>query len=285
MKQEELKDSTKILLAIDGSKISQNTTSAAIQIAKMLSLEVFGLYVIDEELIMNDYADYGKELGIDEPSLIRSDRAALFKKRGHEALRRMKSKCQASGVLATTEIGLGGVGEMILDQAQEASFLAIGRRGNGHPDNSDYLGRNFRHIAHRIKLPLLVGGNSMKHLKKLLLAYNGGERAKKALAWTKQLQNHGFLEMLVLLVKEDDGPSTKIWREEIDSEFSQSRMRDFRVATQRGNPADEIVKTAMKSESDLIIMGGYRHKSLLEWLEGNTLDSVLRKIPLPVLVA
>jgi nucleotide-binding universal stress UspA family protein len=285
MKQEELKNSAKILLAIDGSIISQNTTSPAIQIAKMLNLEIFGFYVIDEELIMDDYADYGKELGIDEPSILRSERAASFEKRGQEALQWMKSECQKSGVPVTTEIGLGEVGEMILGQTQEASFLAIGRRGNGHPDSSDYLGTNFRHIAHRTKLPLLVGGDSSKPLKKLLLAYNGGERAQKALAWAKQLQNHGFFKMLVLLVQEDDGPSTKIWREKIDSEFSQSRTRDFQVIAQSGNPADEIAKTAMKSESDLIVMGGYRHKSLLEWLEGSTLDSVLRKAPLPVLVA
>jgi nucleotide-binding universal stress UspA family protein len=34
----------------------------------------------------------------------------------------------------------------------------------------------------------------------------------------------------------------------------------------------------------LIIMGGYRHGAVLEWLVGSTVDQVLCHTPLPVLV-
>jgi nucleotide-binding universal stress UspA family protein len=285
MKQEELGDLTKILLAIDGSEISRNTTSIAIQIAQILSIEIFGLYVIDEELVMNDYADYGKELGINEPSFSRGDRAALFEKRAQEVLQWLTSKCQGSSVGVATEIGLGGVTEMILNQAQKASIMAIGRRGNGHHDSSDYLGKNFRHIAHRTNLPLLVGGDSRKPIKKLLLCYNGGERSQKALAWAKQLQSRGGIDALALVVQEDDGAhSAGVWAESIKSQLSQTRIKNFRLITRKGNPPDEIVKAAVKNESDLIVIGGYRHKPPLEWLTGSTADAVLRNTPLSVLI-
>lgn len=284
MKQEELKSLNKILLAIDGSEISLSTTRTAIQLAKLLSAEILGLFVIDEELVLNGYADYNKELGTEELSLSRIEKKALFENKGHDVLQWMKSKCQESGVRVTAEIGLGGVREVILSQAQEASFLAIGRRGNGHSDSTDYLGRNFRYIAHRIKIPLLAGGDSARSLYKILLAYNGGEEAQRAKAWVQQLQNHGFFKISAVIVQEDDDSSADVWREEIESEFSRGRTKDFAVIMQRGNPPEEITKTAIASESDLVIIGGYRHKSFMEWLEGSTLDSVLRTIPLPVLV-
>jgi nucleotide-binding universal stress UspA family protein len=285
VKQKELKRLTKILLAIDGSEISLNTASTTIQLSKVLPAEVFGLYVIDEELVLDDYADYKKELGVEELSLSRTEKAALFKNRGREILKRLKSWCRESGVRSVTEIGLGGVGEMVLEQAQKASILAVGRRGDGHHGKADYLGKNFCHIAHRSKIPLLVGGDKAKPLKKILIAYNGRERAQKALDWAKRFQDNGSFEMLALVVQEEDHPSVHDWEEDVKSEFSQNRIKNFRLITQKGNAAERIAETAVKSESDLVIMGGYRHKALFEWLEGSTLDSVLRKMPLPVLVA
>jgi nucleotide-binding universal stress UspA family protein len=285
MKQKESGSLTKILLAIDGSEISWNTATTSIEVAKALDIKILGLYVIDEELVLNDYADYMKELGVKELLLSRADKAALFKNRGHEILQKLKSRCHEAGVLATTEIGLGGVEKMVMDQAQKAMILAIGRRGNGHPDSPDYLGKNFRHCAHRSKIPLLVGGDRAKPLKKILIAYNGRERAQKALNWAKRFLDHGTFEMLGLVVKEEDSSSVRVWEEDIKSEFSQNGIKNFRLIIQQGNASERIVETAVTSQSDLVIMGGYRHKALLEWLEGSTLESVLRKMPLPVLVA
>lgn len=284
-KQEDSNPLDRILLTLDGSEMSWNTASTAIEMAKILGIDIFGLYVIDEGLVVDDYADYQKELGVQEPSLSRVEKAALFENKGKVILKRLTSWCHDSGIRVTTEIGLGGVGEMVLKQAQGASILAIGRRGNGHADNPDYLGKSFCHVAHRSKIPLLIGGDRRKPLKKILIAYNGRERAQRALSWVRLLQTHQSFELLVLIVQEKDSPSVRIWKEEIQSEFLQNRIRNFQLITQQGNAAEQIAETAMKSNSDFVIMGGYRHKALLEWLKGSTLDSVLRKIPLPVLVA
>jgi nucleotide-binding universal stress UspA family protein len=281
----ELKMSKKILVAIDGSEISWNTARIAIQLAKVLNTEILGLHVIDEELVLNDYAEYQKELGKYEAPLSRTEKAELFESRGHEILELLKSWCQDSDIQATTEIGLGGVGETVLKQGGEAMILAIGRRGNGHPNISDYLGKNFRYTAHRTEVPLLVGGDSAKALNKILLAYNGSTRAKKALQWAKQLQQQGSFEILALVVQEDDDFSIRDFEKEVKTEFSQSGVKNFRLIMRKGIPSDEISITAMDSKSDIVLMGGYRHSAVLEWLEGSTLDSVLRKITLPVLVA
>ncbi len=286
MKQKKSKRLTKILLALDGSEISRNTANTSIEVAKLFCLKILGLYVVDEELVVNDYADYQKELGLEKLSLSRPKKEALFETRGREILQWLKSRCEESGVRVTTEIGVGGVWDMTLIHAKEASLLALGRRGNGHPAEPNYLGTNFRHIAHRLNIPLFVGGDKVPQIKKILLAYNGEGRAQKALAWAKKFQDHASCELITLVVRENNKPdSNKDWLEEIKSQLHRSQIGDFQLIIKRGDPSDQIVKVAIKTESNLIIMGGYRHKTLLEWLEGSTLDEVLRRTRLPVLVA
>jgi nucleotide-binding universal stress UspA family protein len=285
MKKKESENLAEILLAIDGSKVSWNTLSTSIEVAKVLSMKISGLFVIDEELVANDYVDYRNELGVKELSLSRSEKANLYETRGREILQIMKTRCRESSVLATTEIGLGGVEQTVLDQAEKAEILAVGRRGNGHPETSDYLGRNFRRIAHPAKLPLLIGGDSAKTIEKILLAYNGRERAQKALGWAKRFLDHGTFELIAVVVKEKDGSSVQPWKEEIKSEFSPGKIENFRLISRRGSAGERIAETAVDSGADLLIMGGYRHKGLLEWVEGSTLESVLKKMLLPVLVA
>lgn len=285
MGRKELKDSNTILLALDGSKISNNTSVTTVQIAEMLRLEIIGLYVIDEELVTIDYADYAKELGVDGPSLSRADRAALFEKRGHDVLQWLNSSCEEHGVCMMTQMGMGGVWDVILSQARKANLLAIGRRGNGHPDDPNYLGSNFRHIAHRVRIPLLVGGDNVSEIKNLLLAYHGKERAQKALFWTEKLSGCSSGELKILVVQENDtSASNEAWLEDIRSHLLKCRINDSQLMIRRGDPSEQIVKVAMETESDLIILGGYRHKAPLEWLEGSTLDEVLRRTPLPVLI-
>lgn len=280
-----LETSKKILLAIDGSEISWNTARIAIQLAKVLSAEILGVYVVEEELVLNDYAKYQKELGIEEAPLSRTEKAELYENRGHEILHRLKSLCQESGVGVFVEMGLGGVGEMLTAQARKEYILALGRRGNGHPDSHDYLGKNFRFIAHRATSPLLIGGDSVKPLKRILLAYNGARRAKKALEWVKYLQYEGLVETIALIVQEDDDFSIRVSEKDVKTEFSKSGVKNFRLIMRKGIPSDEISIAAMDSRSDIVLMGGYRHSAVVEWMEGSTLDSVLRKIPLPVFVS
>ena len=140
MGQKELTDSNKIILALDGSRISKNTSVTTIQIAKMLRLEIIGLYVIDEELVTIDYADYSKELGVDDPSLTRADRAALFEKRGHDVLQWLNSSCEEHGVCMMTEMGMGGVWDIILNRTpnNRMSLSPVEIAGNYDDDNSDH---------------------------------------------------------------------------------------------------------------------------------------------------
>jgi len=276
----------RILIAIDGSDAVQSVINLAIRIAKAQALEIQGLYVVDEELILEDFSNYQIELGNTEQAMSRTDRAARFEERGHSVLQRLETRCLASGVPITVEMELGGVPELILKQAAHAQMLVLGRRGHSHANDLKHLGHNFLAIAHRVHLPMLVGGNEQPQPQRLLLAYNGQAHSQDALAWAARLQHSLSAEVMVVAIKEEDEDDLhQNWLEQIKMSLDQSDLTDYQLLVQRGQPTEGIVATVSEKEADLIVMGGYRHKALLEWLIGSTLDAVLRLTSVPVFIA
>lgn len=273
-----------LLVADDGSSAAQAAANVAVQIAQSRDSLVRGLYVVDEALILDTYADYRRELGNVPEVTSREDLITWFKKQGESALRELEANCQATQVAATTDLLFGGVPEMVLREADQAQLLALGQRGHGHASDSGYLGRNFRAIAHHTARPMLVGGDEERSMQRLLLAYNGGEHAQHAMTWAILLQRALHSDVVVLNVKEDDHTSRTMSSELVDH-LNQGELTNYHFLSREGQPAEEIVAAAMENDVDLIVMGRYHHTALLEWLVGSTLDRVLRHTGLPVLVA
>ena len=170
-----------ILIAQDGSQNAQNASMIAIQIARARQYQVQGIYVIDEALVMEGGSDFHRETDSDPLRLSRKERASQLETQGHEVLQWLESRCLDANVAVSTAIALSSIPETVIDKMKNAQLLAIGSRGHGHSMLTDYLGSNFKAIAHRAKIPMLVGGNHLRPLHNVLLAYNGQPHAKEVL--------------------------------------------------------------------------------------------------------
>jgi nucleotide-binding universal stress UspA family protein len=273
-----------ILVAQDGSPPAQAAASVAIQIAQSRNLVIRGLYIVDEALVLDTYADYQTELGDIGKPVSRDDLVARFMERGETALQSLAARCQAAGVPVTTEIEFGGVLELLLQEAAQVELLALGRRGHRHAVDPHRLGGHFRAIAHRIQRPLLVGGDQQRPIQRLLLAYDGSETAQRALGWASLLQQALSARVIVLAVQAS-GETPGQWALELETQVAQSNLGHYEFLTRMGQPGAEIVAVAAENQVDMIVMGRYHHIPLLEWLAGSTVDKVLRNTGLPVLVA
>jgi nucleotide-binding universal stress UspA family protein len=283
-----------ILVAEDHSLESRAAAHAALQIARNQDLTIEGLYVVDEVLALDTYANYHAELSVlsngsnnggREPTS-RAELVSWFEKQGKVALNWLETAGMEAGVPVTTKLLAGGVSELVLRDAAQARLLAIGRRGYSHKDDPESLGHNFRKIAHHVHLPMLVGGKKTPSLHRLLLAYHGQAHANEALAWTAQLQRDLSAEVIVLNVcEETESCQGAVSLEEIEDRLAHSDLAAHRFLTGQGQPAAEIAATAAANDVDLIILGHYRHSALVEWLVGSTVDRLLRATSLPVLIA
>ena len=269
-----------IVIAQDGSPAALAAAGIAIQIAQSQDLSVHGLYVVHETLALDTYADYGRELESDGEPASRAELLTWLEEQGDIALQMLEVRCQAASVPVTADLIAGGVPEMVLRQSEQARLLAIGRRGHGHEGDPDYLGGSFRAIAHHVHLPLVIGGDEQRTVRRLLLAYDGTKDAQLALAWASLLQPTLPAEVVVVAVQENGLQSTSAWLDE-----ARARLSGCQCLHRLGQPASEIVAAAEENQVDLIVMGRYRHTALLEWIMGSTVDRVLRGTQLPVLMA
>jgi nucleotide-binding universal stress UspA family protein len=274
------KRTSEILVAQDGSTSALAAAHIAIQIAQSQDLSVHGLYVVDETLALDTYADYRNELESNGEMTSRAELLTWFEEEGDAALQMLEVRCQAAGVPVTAELLAGGVPELVLRASKQARLLAIGRRGHGHEGDTHHLGRSFRTIAHHAHLPLIIGGDEARTVRRLLLAYDGTKHAQPALAWASLLQRTLPAEVMVVAVQENGLQSTSEWLGE-----ARAQLAGCQCLHRLGQPASEIVAAADETQADLIVMGRYRHTVLLEWLLGSTVDRVLRGTQVPVLMA
>ncbi|MGD2096070.1 MAG: universal stress protein [Desulfobacterales bacterium] len=283
-----------ILVADDHSREARAAAKMALQIAKVQNVAIRGLYIIEEVLALDPYADYQSELSF-LPSatndrkrrpISRAKLMGWFKIQGSLALDWLETESSEAGVPVTTKLVAGGVSELVLRNATRARLLAVGRRGHGHKDDSESLGHNFRKIAHHVHLPLLVGGEKTPSLHRILLAYHGQAHANDALILSEQLQRDLSAEVIVLTVREEtDSSNGAMSLEEIKNRLAHSDLAACRLLTGQGSPAHEIAAVAVANDVDLIILGRYRHSAMVEWLVGSTVDRLLRATSLPVLIA
>ena len=277
-------ESERILVAFDGSATARHAAEGAITVARDLNLEVNGLYVVDETLIFKTYEEYQDELGSDIEAASNAQLTEMFKARGEVELEWLASRCLAEGVRMTSEILFGGVPESILDRSKTVRFVVLGRRGHGHAQNPDHLGKFFHTIAYHAKCPLWVGGDIDRPLKRILVAYNGGEFANKALQFAEFLQSGIKCETLVMSVEELDDPGHK-WAKKVEAKLEECTIKGYRFLRKEGHPGTKIVQVAEDEQVDLILLGGHHYSAIVEWIVGSNLDYVLRNTSLPILIA
>jgi nucleotide-binding universal stress UspA family protein len=221
-----------------------------------------------------------KELGNDLP---KERHISLFEEEGTLALVEIKDIGREMGTAVTTEMIFGGIPEIILESAKQSNLLALGRRGNRHEKHSQHLGSNFRQIEHHAHIPLLIGGSepTQEELNRVLLAYNGNDLSRSALNWVEGLQTI-FTDIIVLSVKTKNEPGSA-WLEKRQEEISKSTLGHWDFVGMEGEPGPIITSTALARQADLIVMGAYRHRQLIEWASHRTLNYVLSNIDLPIM--
>lgn len=254
---EETSTNDTILVALDGSRPARAAANVAIQVAQAQHLTVRGLHIVDEPLLLDPYASYRPELGTTRPPMSPTEAITAFRLHGEEVLTWLEDRCQTAHVPVTSELLLEGVPELVLQEADPVLLLGLGRRGLGHADDPHHLGRYFRAIAHHAPCPFIAGGDEERELRRLLLAYDGSEQSRPALAWTLRLQHALSTDVTVPAIKQPDDRAAHERLQEVQEKLAQDDRPHYRLLARRGEPVAEIIHAATESQADCILMGGY----------------------------
>jgi nucleotide-binding universal stress UspA family protein len=270
------------LVALDGSVTAQKASNLAIQIARIEHQKISGLYIVDEALVLNTYTNYKEELGRYDLPSSRAELIKWFEAVGNEALDQLEQLCVRASIPVTTQLLFGGVPELVLENASQAQMLTLGRRGRRHEKNSEHLGSYFRQIAYHSPIPILAGGDIDRPIKHLFLLHDGSPGFDLVLDWTVRLQHHLSAKVYVAVM--DQGDQDQIPPDIVD-QMVQHELIDFYHQPLREESIHGVIEAILASETDLILVGGYHHPEILEWLVGSKNDQILRQSQLPVLIA
>jgi nucleotide-binding universal stress UspA family protein len=276
-----------ILVPADGSDDSWVALEQAIQIAGQEKGVIHGLFVADARLVEAPYMtsmyayDY---LPAYDPTAMEAalEASKRLEERGEQILVKVTEQCQQAGILVQTEQAEGNVSEIILDRAQQADLIVMGRHGEGAPWAGPLLGSTFEAVVRHAPVPVLASQAKVQPTTRLLVAFDGSERAQDGLGIAARWATER--EMPIVLLTVDDGHPGR----EQAYEEAQDLLRKQRLAVtplfRSGHPAEQILRAARVEDCDLIVMGAYGHSRFLEIFFGSTVDEVMRGATCPLLI-
>lgn len=271
----------RLVVAIDGSLPSRNSAQAAVQIAHKQNLNIRGLFVVGARSILEGDHDYEAELNLSDtasPDDLMND----FQIQGNEALDWLEEICRLSNVPVQGDLVFGGITEMILEEARQDHFLALGRRGHVHMNSPDTLGEHFQPIVSRLQAPILIGGAERTDFRCIYLVLTGEDEARKLLGWGEMLQ-HAFSSQ-VLISTYNDARTHGNFSDSAGDLLQKSNLVDYKILPDPVRSADEIRMVAVGQHADLLLMEGYRRVALGLWLEKHPIDDVLAASEITALV-
>ena len=245
-----------ILVAISGEGKSWVALDQAIQLAKMEQSDVRGLIVVPDDSTDSKYQE---------------EVEANFSECMQEA--------GLNGNLVHTE---GSVAETIIQRSRVNDLVVIRL---SHPPVAKLfprLGSGIRTLVRWCPKPILMVRNQITKFDKMLLAYDGSEKGKEALYITAYMAAKYGKCVSVLVVNDNKDKGQALLKEAKD--YLGEMCKHVTLRRNIGVLSEVILKAAQDEHVDCIVMGGYGLSPLLEALFGSTVDGVLRKTVVPVLV-
>ncbi|WP_346433140.1 universal stress protein [Breoghania sp.] len=177
----------RIIVLVDGSIYSRSVCEHAAWVASRTGaaitlLHVLGRHEAPEGTDLSGSLALGVRTALlKELSELDEKRAKLARQRGRAILDDAKAVVQAAGVEdVTTLLRHGDVVETVKELEGEAALLAVGKRGEAADFAKLHLGSNLERIARSVHRPLLVAARAFKPIESVLIAYDGGTSAMKA---------------------------------------------------------------------------------------------------------
>lgn len=245
-----------ILVAISGKARSWITVEQAITLGELEKSDVRGLVVY------------------------RKDEA--FRNKQDPLTQAFAERLEYSGLSGNLVFAPGKIAETIIQRTKVNDLLVLQIT---HPPDQRLFTRlesGIRKIVRRSTRPILMVHERVSPLKHMLVAYNGSPKSREALFIAAYLADRYQKRLTVVITEEEPGQGENLMLEV--SEILGDTEGRVLIRKSTGRVSDVIQQEVKICRADLIVMGGYGYPPLLEALLGSTVDDVLRRSRVPVLI-
>ena len=270
-----------VMVRLDGTAADEVRLAAANDIADLFQSQVIGLFLNVLPVVI------AAEDGIG------AIRAAELLQKAREAgdsiearLTQRLARLQKPMELRRFDILNDAAGDVAAREARAAdTFVAL--RPNGASQEPEYLVESVLFGSGRHILLVPNRKPTRATFDRILVAWNGTRESARALAEALPYL-HKAQQTTVVVV--DDEPPTEaqailgkdavnhLKHHGIKAALHYARLRNHDVGA-------TLIAEAQRLKADLIVMGGYGHSRLREWLLGGATYELLHKAPVPLLIA
>ncbi len=280
----------RIVALVDGSHYSESVCDHAAWVSRRAGSAVQIVHLISRKSLGGEPTNLSGSIGLGARTALLSElaeldaqKARLAQHRGRAILVDAESRLTADGIPdATTRLRHGEVVETLQEIEDDADLLVMGKRGEASSADSPLLGANLESAIRATRKPLLVASRAFTTPKRVMLAFDGGKSALKAVDFLAARPHYNDLECHLLSV----GAADVTRQRQLEGAATLLRDEGFTVHASHtdGQPESLITAEAQRREIDLLIMGAYGHSRIRNFIIGSTTTQVVRACRLPTLL-
>ena len=280
---------THILACIDASNYATSVVENAAWAAKRLNADIEILHVIQRKDAVAARHDLSGAVGLgaksallEELARIDESEGKLAQEKGRALLSAAKSHLEALGHAAPMLTHRhGGIVETVIEREEAADLVIIGKRGASADFAKGHLGSKVERVVRQSIRPVLVASRAFVEPQTILVAYDGGASARKALSFVATSPLFADVTVHVVMAgRDDDAHASHLnWARQLLT------MRDnAHVAIIDGKAEEVIAGQIATTGAHMLIMGAYGHSPLRAMIVGSTTTEMVRSCTVPVLL-
>ncbi|MFO7854851.1 MAG: universal stress protein [Paracoccaceae bacterium] len=211
-----------------------------------------------------------------------AERATLAQERGRALLDDARARMIATAdVEVRTRLRLGDPVQALEEIEREAGvrLLVIGKRGEDASSAMEHLGSNLDRLVRAADRPALITSRAFRPVGRVLLAFDGGASARRAV---ERIAESPMLRGAAIDVLTAGSGAA----EALAAAAGRLREAGFETAEHRlEGPPDPAIATAVRDlGADMLVLGKSGHSRLHQFFVGSTTLALMRSCQVPVLI-
>lgn len=276
---------SKVLVCLDGSRLSKAVCDYGIFIAKNLNLPLVLLNVIEHSHISKK-VDLSGNIGLgSKDDLLEElvneemqENKQLISK-GKAVLKEMQEYVKSQNVTNFTTLQKHGTLFETLDElSKDLRIAIIGLKG----ENDSKIGSHTEELIRTLTIPILLVNKDFKPIESMLMAYDGSEYAKKAILVGTQNPIFPNITRHIVNVNKETIASNRLL-DEAKSLFANANI-DVETQSLTGARVESLLKYQEENNLDIIAMGAYSHNRFKSVIFGSFTTKMLLNSKKPLLL-
>ncbi|MFN0264953.1 universal stress protein [Tepidamorphus sp. 3E244] len=279
----------KIIALVDGSLYSASVCDHAAWVASRTGAPVELLHVLGrreapEKQDLSGAIKLGARSALlEELAELDAQRAKLISHRGRAILEDAQALVEKAGVEdVSIRLRHGDIVEAVAEVEADARVIMIGKRGEAADFAKGHLGSNLERIVRASHKPVFVASRAFKPISKVLVAYDGGVSAMKAVDHIARSPLFAGLQMHIVTVGNETA-EVKKGLEDARAVLKGAGL-DAETEVLPGQPDKALGKLVEESGFDMLVMGAYGHSRIRSLIIGSTTTEMIRSCKVPVVL-